>query len=270
MFPNLDPFSATHEMNTSDNIQSMRVCADLQKSPPLPVAEPVKITPADSLAAEVKWFGPGPLVIPAGSEYVATCKVQEKQLVDDSILITKRAPSPALPPSVLVQPTVLFSKMMDKNKFLVLLRNESLKDTSIPMGTVIAHLHVADMVTEIPNSTPDIPAEVDKSLFNFGDSPVPSEWKERLSQKLAQKSNVFSTNEWDVGLAKGVEHHIRLTDNTPFRERSRRVALADLDDLRRHLQGLLAAGIIKESRSPYASPSVFARKKSGKLCMCID
>lgn len=141
------PFSATHEMNTSDNIQSMRVCADQQKSPPLPVAEPVKIAPADSPAAEVKWFGPGPLVIPAGSEYVATCKVQEKQPVDDSILITERAPSPALPASVLVQPTVLFSKMMDKNKFLVLLRNESLKDTSIPMGTVIAHLHVADMVT---------------------------------------------------------------------------------------------------------------------------
>ena len=57
---------------------------------------------------------------------------------------------------------------------------------------------------------------------------------------------------------------------TPFRERSRRIAPADLDDLRRHLQGLLATGIIKESRSPYASPIVLARKKSGQLRMCID
>ena len=71
-------------------------------------------------------------------------------------------------------------------------------------------------------------------------------------------------------MAKGVEHHIRLSDNTPFRERSRRIAPADLDDLRRHLQGLLAAGIIKESRSPYASPIVLARKKNGQLRMCID
>ncbi|KAK7915621.1 hypothetical protein WMY93_011382 [Mugilogobius chulae] len=36
-----------------------------------------------------------------------------------------------------------------------------------------------------------------------------------------------------------------LSENTPFRERSRRIAPADLDDLRRHVQGLLAAGIIK-------------------------
>ncbi len=71
-------------------------------------------------------------------------------------------------------------------------------------------------------------------------------------------------------LAKGVEHNIHLNDNTPFRERSRRIAPADLDDLRRHLQGLLVAGIIKESRSPYASPIVLARKKNGQLRMCID
>lgn len=77
-------------------------------------------------------------------------------------------------------------------------------------------------------------------------------------------------HEWDVGLAKGVEHHIRLSDPRPFRERSRRLAPADIDDVRRHLQELLKAGIIKESRSPYASPIVIARKKNGSIRMCND
>ncbi|KAL7876386.1 hypothetical protein AOLI_G00113490 [Acnodon oligacanthus] len=72
-------------------------------------------------------------------------------------------------------------------------------------------------------------------------------------------------DEWDVSLAREVEHSIKLHDDKPFRERSCRVAPADLDDLCRHLQGLLAAGIIKESRSSYASPIVLARKKSAKL-----
>lgn len=73
-----------------------------------------------------------------------------------------------------------------------------------------------------------------------------------------------------MGLAEGVEHHIRLKDSKPFRERSRRMAPADIEDVRRHIKDLLVAGIIKESRSPYASPIVIARKKSGAIRMCID
>ncbi|KAL6491310.1 hypothetical protein MHYP_G00016550 [Metynnis hypsauchen] len=113
-------------------------------------------------------------------------------------------------------------------------------------------------------------AQIDPELFNFGDSPIPPEWKKRLSQKLSERTQVFSVEDWDVGLAKDFEHHIRLTDPRPFRERSRRIAPADIDNVRRHLQELLAAGIIKESRSPYASPIVIARKKNGKIRMCID
>lgn len=40
--------------------------------------------------------------------------------------------------------------------------------------------------------------------------------------------------------------------------------------MRKHLQELLQAGIIKESRSHYASPIVVARKKTGHIRMCID
>lgn len=81
---------------------------------------------------------------------------------------------------------------------------------------------------------------------------------------------MFSFDEWDVGLAKGVEHHIRLHDPRPFREHSRRIAPADIDDVCCHLKDLLVAGIIKESRSPYASPIVIVRKKNGSVRMCID
>ncbi|KAK3554888.1 hypothetical protein QTP86_000921 [Hemibagrus guttatus] len=107
-------------------------------------------------------------------------------------------------------------------------------------------------------------------LFDFGGSVIPGAWEQRLRQKLSVRGDVFSTNEWDVGLAKGVEHQIRLQDNKPFRERSRRIAPADIEDVRRHIKELLTAGITKESRSPYASPIVVARKKTGAIRMCID
>lgn len=76
---------------------------------------------------------------------------------------------------------------------------------------------------------------------------------------------MFSLEEWDVGWAKGVKHHIQLHDPRLFRERSRRIAPADIDNVCRHIKDLLAVGIIKESRSPYASPIVIARRKDGSV-----
>lgn len=65
--------------------------------------------------------------------------------------------------------------------------------------------------------------------------------------------------EWDVGLARGVEHEIRLSDAQPFCQKSCKMAPADTEDVRKHLQELLQAWIIAESRSPYASPIVVVK-----------
>lgn len=130
-------------------------------------------------------------------------------------------------------------------------------------------MHAVDVVSN-PKALESENSTLDPELFDFGESPVPSEWKIRLQQKLAEKRHVFSLSEWDVGLAKDVEHRIRLSDSTPFRERSRRLAPADIEDVRQHLQQLLTAGIIRESPGPFASPIVVVRKKNGSIRICID
>lgn len=162
------------------------------------------------------------------------------------------------------------SSAVDINGLSVLVQNESQREVQIPVGAVLGHLCVADIVTTIPKQKP-VTDEFDDSLIDFGESPVPEVWKERLRQKLLERADVFSLDELDVGLAKEVEP-IRLSDERPFRERSRRIAPADIDDVRRHIQKLLAAGIIKESRSPYTSPIVVVRKKNGDVDvrMCIN
>lgn len=177
--------------------------------------------------------------------------------------------SVTLPAGVLIQPVVLTSSELNVNSFEVLLRNETLREVTMLPGTVLAHVYPTDtvMMAQRPKSTSKV---LDETLFDFGESPIPEVWRKRLRQKLSQRGNAFSLDEWDVGLAKGVEHHIRLSDPRPFRERSRCIAPADIDDIRRHLKDLLAAGIIKESRSPYASPIVIVRKKNGSVRMCID
>ncbi len=198
----VQPFKSRAKKGDLETVNSVKIQVQEKKHSPVHAGINVKCN-QDLPVAEVKWSGPGSLSIPPGTEYVAICKVKEKQDIGDSILIIERAHSPALPPSVLVQPTVLFSKMLDPNNFLVLLRNESLKQTAIPIGTVIAHLHVMDMVTDAPNPKVESVPAMDPSLFDFSESPIGKEWKERLSQKLAEHSQVFSIEEWDVGWLKG-------------------------------------------------------------------
>lgn len=262
--------SFRHEPKTRDGTESSgqakswRVCAQV----PVQMEQKPPSFPIDDSVGHIKWTGPGPLTIPPGGTVFAACKVTPKEPWEQDVLVVEAPAQRPLPVGVVVPPRVLLPSDMNVNKFS-LLRNESLKPRSIPKGTVVAYVHKAEIVAELQKEEVSS-KKVDPALFNFGDSPIPSAWKERLASKLSMRAGVFSLGEWDVGLAKVVEHTIRISDSRPFRERSRRLAPADIDDVRRHLQKLLAAGMIKESRSPYASPIVVARKKNGSIRMCID
>lgn len=72
-----------------------------------------------------------------------------------------------------------------------------------------------------------------------------------------------------MGCAKSANHRIHLQEDKLFRERVR-IPLSDLEDLREQLTELKTAGIIRESRSPYASLIVVVWKKNGLLRLCID
>ena len=254
---------------------------DIAQTLGIKVAKPVQIKgPVASEGEEdigcVKWMGPGPLTLPAGSDRRAVCQVTLKERLDKEVLMVDASPTAPLPAGMLLQPMIVPSSEVDVNHFPVLVRNESARDTVLPVRTVMGNLCPADPVIlpalphETKSTSEETPTKFDPCLIDFGDSPIPEQWKSRLRKKLSERSSVFSLHEWDVGLAKGVEHNIRLSDARPFRERSRRLAPADIEDVRRHLQDLLKSGLIKESRSPYASPIVVARKKNGSVRMCID
>ncbi len=110
----------------------------------------------------------------------------------------------------------------------------------------------------------------DDLAFNFGDSPISIEWRERFIRLLRGKSHVFSKSDMDIGCTTKVKHRICLKDDTPFREGRRRVAPNDLEDVKSHIRDLLSQNIIRESESPYSSAIVVVRKKTGDVRLCID
>lgn len=61
-----------------------------------------------------------------------------------------------------------------------------------------------------------------------------------------------------------------LKHDQPIPYRARRISYGDREKLKIIIDGLLKEGVIRPSRSPYSSPIVLVRKKTGDLRLCID
>ena len=98
------------------------------------------------------------------------------------------------------------------------------------------------------------------SNITLEDSKLTPDEKTRVELLLTEWEGVFSTNDLDVGFTNAVKHSIRLNDNTPFKQKHRRIPPAMYNEVRRHINQLLDIGVIRRSRSPWASNIVLVRK----------
>lgn len=57
--------------------------------------------------------------------------------------------------------------------------------------------------------------------FDFGNSPVLAEWKERITKLLNAMPEVFAQHDRDFGHTDQLKHHIKLHDQTPFKQQAR-------------------------------------------------
>ena len=94
----------------------------------------------------VTWMGPGPLTLPAGGDRRAVCQVKLEKPLDKDVLMVDESPSTPLPAGVLLQPMIVPSSEVDVDHFPVLVRNESVRETVLPVRTVMGNLCAADSV----------------------------------------------------------------------------------------------------------------------------
>ena len=92
----------------------------------------------------------------------------------------------------------------------------------------------------------------------------------KLQELLTKWQDVFSVTEFDLGRTSLVEHRIDLEDEAPFKQRHHRIPPHLYDEVRQHIQEMLDSGVIRSSKSPFASPIVLVRKKDKSLRFCVD
>ena len=113
-------------------------------------------------------------------------------------------------------------------------------------------------------------AESSKFLDAFDLSHLSDEDEKIVKSVLVKNRDVFALNVQEMGSTKVIEHRIDLYDDTPFREKLRPIPPGLYDELRDYLNELVSAGIIRKSKSLYASNIVCVRKTDGSMRVCQD
>lgn len=91
--------------------------------------------------------------------------------------------------------------------------------------------------------------------------------KQQLRKLLHDFADVFDD---EISESNITYHKINTGDTTPIKQRTRRQPYAHHEESARQIKQMLDQGIIQPSTSPWSSPIILVRKKSGELRFCVD
>ena len=118
----------------------------------------------------------------------------------------------------------------------------------------------------------DFKMELDHLPFtiNIGEAPLSREQQSRFIDLIYDYKEVFSLYDGDLGFCDALKHSIPTTTDKPVYLPHRQIPVQLQQEVRKCLESWLKQGIIRPSKSPYASQVVIVRKKSGEIRLCVD
>lgn len=168
--------------------------------------------------------GREPKIVPAGQSCVCEGTVPVSCQTLDRWIVVEPPSSSSLPGGVMVTNCLISLPDSPSQRLPVVWRNENKHDFTIPAKSIIATIHALQEVISAKQNVTEAAPSKNVSLspenvevnFNFDDSPLPPEWRERV--KKTAMPEVF--------------------DETPFKHRRRPIRPQELHAVRRHLQEL--------------------------------
>ena len=108
--------------------------------------------------------------------------------------------------------------------------------------------------------------ELDLSGLDFW----PPQLVDATCQLLAEYHYVFSLDPTELGCTHSTKHMIKVTDDSPFKERFRWIPLSLVEEVQNHLWEMLESDAIRPSQGVWCNAVVLVRKEDGNLWFCID
>ena len=148
------------------------------------------------------------------------------------------------------------------------------KQTHILVGATLGS--VCPIREEVYISTEtDVPTQADdddkqKFLDLFQRESWPSDITNDIEDLLWHFRDVFALSHHELGCFNRTKHEIELNDETPIKQKYRRIPPHLFQAVKEELHKLLDNGVIQPSNSPFSSPISIAIKKDGTPRICLD
>ena len=94
--------------------------------------------------------------------------------------------------------------------------------------------------------------------------------KELITRLIVKNVDVFATSSTDVGKTELIEHEIDTGMYRPYKQAPRQFAPEEQAGMEQCVLDMQKMGIIRPSRSPWASNVRMVKKKSGEWRLCVD
>jgi transposase InsO family protein len=211
------------------------------------------------------------IIVPPNSTVTCSALARTKICEYKHQVSTELCQSAKLHPSLEIVSTLHDIKPgSSKQPIAIRIRNKSGSELVIPGHTMIARLHLVTSTSVQSFATQDISDQEYLKMFDLSETNLSLEQRMEAERLLLANKDVFSLSEFDIGCSQLGQHDILMDDDTPIKQRFRRIPPSIFEEVRQHLQNMVNTGVIRPSVSPWASPIVLVRKKDGSLRFCID
>ncbi|KAG7471732.1 zinc finger CCHC domain-containing 12-like, partial [Solea senegalensis] len=147
----------------------------------------------------VRLASKAPILVPAGHTTLIDGSIHTSMLFPGQWALVEHPASP-LPGGLCVKSSLIMLPSQPQEKITVILSNESDQDVTIPPLSTIAELAVSPQILSHTVSTSRSSSETSPTLkLDFGESPIPPEWKRRITEKLNNIPDVFALSDMDFG-----------------------------------------------------------------------
>ena len=109
-----------------------------------------------------------------------------------------------------------------------------------------------------------------EKLYQDIEHPLSPEEQKSVKELLWNHREVFKTKNGPLGRTDLVKHEIVTTTQQPIKQRARRFPISQREEGQKLVEDMLEQGVIEPSTSPWASPVVLVKKKSGETRFCVD